>query len=45
MQTAYKIFGYCRDALIIACIIGAALYFLNHPEKFDALLNATLGRR
>jgi hypothetical protein len=40
----YEIIGYIRDALVIVGIVAAGMYFLSYPEKFDAVLNFTLGR-
>jgi hypothetical protein len=36
--------GHVRDILVIAFIVGADLYVLNHPEKIDAFLDWILRR-
>jgi hypothetical protein len=40
----FKNIGYVRDALLILGIVAAGAYFLENPDKFDAVLNWTLGR-
>ena len=39
-----KALGYAGDILVIAFIVGAGLYVMNHPEKIDLLLNWVLRR-
>jgi hypothetical protein len=41
----WQAIGYARDALVILVITFGGLYLLDHPEKFDALLNWMLHRR
>jgi hypothetical protein len=36
--------GYVRDALLILGIVALGTYFMENPDKFDAVLNWTLGR-
>jgi len=40
----FKTIGYVRDALLILGIVALGTYFLENPDKFDAVLNWTLGR-
>jgi hypothetical protein len=41
----WRAVGYARDALVILVITVGGMYLLDHPEKFDALLNWMLHRR
>jgi hypothetical protein len=41
----WRAIGYGRDALVILVITLGGMYLLDHPEKFDALLNWMLHRR
>jgi hypothetical protein len=42
---AWRAIGYMRDALVILVITVGGMYLLDHPEKFDALLNWMLHRQ
>jgi hypothetical protein len=42
---AWRAIGYVRDALVILVITVGGMYLLDHPEKFDALLNWMLYRQ
>jgi hypothetical protein len=39
----WRIIGYVRDLVIILGILFGAMYFSEHPEKFDAVLYWAIG--
>jgi hypothetical protein len=42
---AWRIIGYVRDVVIILGVMFGAMYFYEHPEKFDAFMNWLIGYR
>jgi hypothetical protein len=41
----WRIVGYVRDVVIILSIMFGAMYFYEHPEKFDAFMYWLIGYR
>jgi hypothetical protein len=41
----WRMLGYARDAFMILAILLAAMYFREHPGKFDTLLNGLISYR
>jgi hypothetical protein len=44
-DTKRRIVGYVRDVVIILGIMFGAMYFYEHPEKFDAFMYWLIGYR
>jgi hypothetical protein len=44
-SSRYKTLRYVSEGLIILIIFGGLLFFLQYPEKLDALLDWMVGRR
>jgi hypothetical protein len=41
----WRIIGYVRDVVIILGIMVGAMFFYEHPEKFDAFMYWLIGYR
>jgi hypothetical protein len=41
----WRVIGYVRDIVIILGIMFGAMYFYEHPDKFDAFMNWLIGYR